>query len=335
MKICSICKEEFTSSRENAHLCDDCEKKMAVGITLTFPEGCEVIEEGALESPFLYRLMIPDTVKTVNSAFGNWLEEIVIPDSVIAFHPPLCFASDAIRIVKLGRGVTEIPPKAFLGKRVLCDVTLAEGLTAIGDNAFYSCVSLKVLSFPRTLKRIGNFAFAKAGLSSMRAGRALSHIGKWAFKEVESLDTVDVASDEGLTVEEEAFALCPRLTRVTLSGSVKKLASHAFANCTSLKDVSLPRKTEALGDGIFRNCAEGLTVHFGGTKEEWIALAAYQTREGRETVAGPLDHYPYYKAGGEMERCFEYTVKFDRGIKHLKVECADGATLLYGEALWN
>ena len=52
MKICSICKEEFTSSRENARTCDDCEKKMAVGITLTFPEGREVIKEGSLVSPF-------------------------------------------------------------------------------------------------------------------------------------------------------------------------------------------------------------------------------------------------------------------------------------------
>ena len=57
-------------------------------------------------------------------------------------------------------------------------------------------------------------------------------------------------------------------------------------------------------------------------------------REGKETVTGPLDRYPYYRAGGETERTFTYTRCFDRGIQSLTVICADGKTLAYGEAVW-
>ena len=62
MTLCSICKVNPVEARENAHLCPECERLMEEGITLSFPKGCTLIEEGALESPFLYRLEIPNTV---------------------------------------------------------------------------------------------------------------------------------------------------------------------------------------------------------------------------------------------------------------------------------
>ncbi|MBE6567653.1 MAG: hypothetical protein E7657_03220 [Ruminococcaceae bacterium] len=335
MKICYICKEEFTSTRENASLCDACEKKMTEGITIEFPKGCQTIKEGMLESRFLYRLEIPDTVTTVKSSFGIFLEEVVIPDSVTEFDPPLSFRSDCLRTVKLGRGVKEIPQKLFLGKRVLSAVTLSEGLTDIGSNAFFSCAALETLKIPTTVTRIGDSAFAKSGLRELELGSAIRHVGQWAFKEADKLASVRIASEEGLTLAREAFADCQSLKAVTLSGRVREIAGNAFRGCSALKEISLPRETAALGDGVFSGCADGLIVRYGGTKEEWIALAVYQTKEGKETVAGPLDHYPYYKAGGETTKSFEYTVKFDRGIHHLTVICADGTVLTYGELAWS
>ena len=122
----------------------------------------------------------------------------------------------------------------------------------------------------------------------------------------------------------------------TLGGhKIEKLAVYSFSDCLNLKKVTIPKGVTWIADGVFSGCADGLTVRYGGTKEEWIALAAYQTREGKETVAGPLDHYPYYRAGGEATKSFEYTVKFDRGIHHLTVICADGTVLTYGELAWS
>jgi len=37
--------------------------------------------------------------------------------------------------------------------------TIPEGVTAIGDRAFFQCTALKKVIFPESLKRIGKFAF--------------------------------------------------------------------------------------------------------------------------------------------------------------------------------
>ena len=57
--------------------------------------------------------------------------------------------------IKIGKGITSIPERAFAGFVNLTDVRLPDGLTSIGKEAFYSCDALRKLSIPDSVKKIG------------------------------------------------------------------------------------------------------------------------------------------------------------------------------------
>ena len=66
---------------------------------------------------------------------------------------------DKIGWVIIDEGVTTIGNNAFYGLEILSKVVFPDTVTSIGDYAFNDCSSLKEITFPYLLTDIGNYAF--------------------------------------------------------------------------------------------------------------------------------------------------------------------------------
>ncbi len=110
----------------------------------------------------------------------------------------------------------------------LVQVSLAEGLQRIDDQAFMYCASLE----------------------SVRIPESVSEIGTYAFSGCTSLEKVEIPSQvESLSME--SFANDTALTEVILNEGLKTIGSGAFGGCTVLTGIELPSTLETIGSSAF------------------------------------------------------------------------------------
>ena len=72
---------------------------------------------------------------------------------------------DDIKKVTIGDGITKVGKNAFAGLTNLTNVTLGKDVKTIGDSAFFGCTSLKNIVIPDTVKSIGEDAFKNCNKS--------------------------------------------------------------------------------------------------------------------------------------------------------------------------
>lgn len=108
---------------------------------------------------------------------------------------------------------------------------LPEGLTHVGELAFYNCAGITAVSIPEKVKTIGDMAFMNCtGMTILKLPEGLESIG------------------------ENAFELCSALTDLRLPSTLKYLKEQAFYRCGSLRSVEIPRSVTEMGMGVFSYC---------------------------------------------------------------------------------
>ena len=128
-------------------------------------------------------------------------------------------------------GVTSIGDGAFYFQDELSSVTIPNSVTSIGDDAFYSCSGLTSVTIPGSVTSIGGSAFSDcSGLTSVTIPGSVTSIGS------------------------RAFYNCSGLTSVTIPGSVTSIGYCAFFNCSGLKSVTIPGSVTSIGVSAFSNC---------------------------------------------------------------------------------
>ena len=110
-------------------------------------------------------------------------------------------------------------------------VIIPDSVTAIGDEAFFGCKSLKSISIPSSV----------------------TSIGEWAFHGCESLESVEIPSSV-TDIGDEAFRDCESLTSVEIPSSVTSIGDSAFSWCTSLKSIKIPFSITNIGERAFSWC---------------------------------------------------------------------------------
>lgn len=120
------------------------------------------------------------------------------------------FNGTALKSVCIPSSVKVVGEKAFADCLSLEKVFFYSGKTGcteIGNSAFANCAALTELTMPKTLVKIGDFAFNFCGIKSIEIPRPVEEIGKYAFAFCSSLEKVEIAV-KLKTVGEEAFAQC-------------------------------------------------------------------------------------------------------------------------------
>ena len=159
-------------------------------------------------------------------------------------------------------------------------VVLDDGVTTIGDRAFYDCDSLTSVTIPDSVTAIGHGAFADCdSLTSVTIPDSVTAIEGGAFAHCDSLTSVTIP-DSVTTIEGGAFAYCSSLTSVTIPDSVTTIGEYAFAWCDSLTSVAIPDSVTTIGEGAFHDCSSLSDVYYAGTEEQWELINGYENVPG-------------------------------------------------------
>lgn len=173
---------------------------------------------------------------------------------------------DSVKTVSIADGITSVGNNAFYDCSNLAAVTLPDGVSEIGSGAFRDCEKLEAIAFPAELKIIGSRAFYYSGLKNIVIPASVTSIGADAFGWCSQLTDIDVDSlnanysaDENGVLFNKAKTELIKYPSGNVSDSydipetVQTVAGYAFENCADLRTVYIPESVASL-DGAFFNC---------------------------------------------------------------------------------
>lgn len=167
-----------------------------------------------------------------------------------------------------------LPPWYSYRDRILW-LTLPDGLTSVGDLAFYDCVNLTAVSIPNSVTDIGELAFCQnRSMTVLTLGSGLHSIGRSAFEQCDSLPDVRLP-DSLTTVDSQAFYACGSLTYVTIPASVTRMGSSVFSYCYSLIRADVYAAMEVLPTWTFYGCNRLSSVYLSETMTDTATYAFY------------------------------------------------------------
>lgn len=176
----------------------------------------------------------------------------VIPGFREAYEqPPAWFEyRDSIKSVTVGEGITGIGENAFRDSyRNLKRIFLPRTLETIGASAFY-CSYIESLYLPDSVRQIGGSAFYRTPLKELRLSANLKEIPDYCFKYT-VLTQVDIP--EGVEVlGRDAFSSCSKLARVHLPDSLRVIGAFAFNECEQLPEIDIPAGVTSIGGRAFQ-----------------------------------------------------------------------------------
>lgn len=205
-------------------------------------DGRCVIVDGELRSFAPYGLtsyMIPNDVTSIgDQAFegSTNLTSVTIPDSVtsigiLSFYGcKYLFFSGKYASADGNCLIVDGELKSFV-RYEQASYSIPEGVTSIGECAFFDCWILTSVVIPESVTSIGSQAFyGCSGLTLVEIPRSVSSIGH------------------------DAFAFCDGLISVTIPESLTYLGSGVFEYCRGLSSVTIPDSVTNIGVGTFRGC---------------------------------------------------------------------------------
>ena len=170
----------------------------------------------------------------------------------------------SITEIVISNGVTRIGNHAFFGCGNVVCVTIPDTVTHIGEHAFRSCVNLAEITIPSSVVTIGNNAMQScSSLTSIVLPDSLKELGNEAFYYCESLATVEIYSKD-LKIGEYVFRECNNLANVIIQGESVSIGEKTFYNCSNLSNVNL-QGVITIGDRAFQSCniLESITLPDG------------------------------------------------------------------------
>ena len=135
-------------------------------------------------------------------------------------------------------------------------VVVEEGVTSIGDYAFYGMPAMTSISLPKGLTVIGGFAFKNStALNNVVLPSTLTKLGESAFYGCSSLQRIEIP--KGIyTVWAYTFKNCTNLKEVVLPSTLIKIDEAAFYGCSSLTSLDIPDSVSIIGIYSFKNCSK-------------------------------------------------------------------------------
>lgn len=179
----------------------------------------------------------------------------VLPDYPIGKAPWFEF-NDQIDTVILKEGVTRIGDYAFYNCTELTSVEIPEGVTYIGESAFACCQSLESVTIPGSVTEIGEGAFESCdSMMALELASGLKCVGAFAFSECVALREL-ILPDTVERIERSAFAGTMALHELVIPGNVQEIGDNAFNGCIQLSSLTLSEGIRVIEEMAFSNCSD-------------------------------------------------------------------------------
>lgn len=249
----------------------------------------EIIEEEALGGGKYTSLYISASVRQLEGAFSTCdrLEKIEVDkNNPIYRSVNNCLINTQTKTLVLGcinsiipadGSVTKIGNKAFETAR-FTNITIPEGITEIGKEAFAWCMMLESITIPDSVKIIGELAFTDCEKAkTLKLGKGVESIGNAAFyccsliTEIELPQSLkylggsafahsrikNLVIPDGVKFPEGAhnmFASYYYLESIVLPSGIESFGSWFFGGCKNLKSITIPSSVKVIGDYAFYGC---------------------------------------------------------------------------------
>ena len=284
----------------------------------------------------LTSVTIPGSVTSIGySTFSGCtsLTSVTIPDSVTSIDDSAFKNCTSLTSVTIGNGVTSIGYGAFsncfsltsvyitdiaawcnisfgdsssnplryaenlyLNNELVTDLIIPDGVTSIGDRAFYGCISLTSVTIPDSVTSIGYEAFYECtSLTSVTIPDSVTKIGDYAFYDCTSLTSITIP-DSVTSIGNYAFYRCTSLTSVTIGNGVTKIGYDAFSGCNSLTSVTIPDSVTKISDGAFRYCSSLKEVYCKPTTQPSGGTWMFDDNAPDRTIYVPRNSVEAYKS---------------------------------------
>lgn len=195
-----------------------------------------------------------------------------MPDFSDGHFAPWYEMREQIVKVVLPQGLTTVGDFAFYGCGNLTSAAIPGTVTYIGAYAFGACASLLTVSLPQGLLTIAQSAFRECGaLTAISLPQGLLSIGDMAFYRCAGLTSVTVPQSV-TEIGAQAFAYCSGLIRARVNANISVVPKWMFYGCDNLVDVSLSASISAADEFSFQNCPNLRSVY----SESYDAEIAYK-----------------------------------------------------------
>ena len=279
--------------------------------TLVLPEGVEILENAFKNCTELKSVSLPSTLTKIGNSYGvppfsgcHSLESIEIAEgNEVYASDGNCIMRKADNTLVLGLKASKIPSYTeHIGSHAFCDsgaesIALPEGVTSIGNFAFYDNDRLKEIALPQSLTSIDYYAFSWC-----------TALGK-------------IAIPDGVTeLPYGLFACCTELKEVALGAKTEKIGTSVFMLCGKLERITISESNthfKSTADGRFLLNKTGDTLVFGckdGAIPDGVKKIGEKAFEGR-TGLKEIDF-------NEVEEIGEHAFVMCAGLDRLKLTSA-------------